>query len=234
MKIREASQKQNQHPKKVTRALTRGLAGAALTVTAAMAPAATASAEKARPTEKPHSYIPTRVLEKQVNSAMRHQQNLGALNGDLVIHLSYSNGGTEATPSAAGATPYPEASQTTDIEVIEHPIVKNRRNPGDHSNYSPTSKDFVYGKLVGGGKHRHIELINFDPATMEVNPWSMEDGPLVKPFIFPENHGILDVNNPLTSNDWRTTHGGPLVESNTVGNMDTPWKIGYVIPAGKG
>jgi hypothetical protein len=222
-----------QPKRKLSGAFKRGLAGAALTVTAALAPGvATAQAEKGPVSEKLNSYIPTRVLEKRANQDMLNQRDLVAYNGVLIINSSYNNGGTEATPIPTGGTTYPNASQTIDGKVIEHPIRVFRSDPKNQFGHNDfTNGDYEYGKLIRG-KKPHIELIKFDSSTMELVPWSMEDGPLVSNFIFLSDNkaGHLNLNEPLTSSDGRTKlHGGPLTDAS-----GQPWKIGYEHPHPKG
>jgi hypothetical protein len=233
MKTQETSH--NKHPKRnLTRTLTRGLAGAALTVTAAMAPAvSTANAEKGPAEKKLSHYIPTRVLRKQADADLKEQIDLGAFNGALITNRGVPNGGTEATPTPSGGTTYPTASLTYTGKVFEHPIIMFRGNPKDqfgHNDY--TNGDYAFFKLVRG-KHPHVEPIKFNPATDVVEPWTMEgsDGPEVRPFIFQSDKaGHLNLSEPLTSPDWQSRlHGTPLTDS-----MGQTWKIGLEIPSPKG
>jgi hypothetical protein len=216
--------------RKLPRAVKRGLAGAALTVTAALAPAvATAQAEKGV-VEKLHSYIPTRVLEKQAKQRLRNQQDLGAFNGVLLLDSSYNNGGTPYSSTTSGGASYPNGGNTTESEVIEHPVVVFRGNPKDefgHDNL--TNGDYAFGEI--DRPTGNLKLINFDPATMKLVPWSMENGPLVKNFIFQSDKaGNLNLNEPLTSSDERTKlHGGPLTDAS-----GQPWQVGLEVQHPKG
>ena len=189
--------------RKLPKAVKRALAGTALAVTAALAPAvSTAQAEKGV-VEKLRSYIPTRVLEKQTKQRLRNQQDLGAFNGVLLR-------------GQAG--------------VVEHPVVVFRGNPKDkfgHDNL--TNGDYAFGEIARPSGN--LTLLKFDPVTMKLVPWSMENGPLVKNFIFQSDKaGRLNLNEPLTSTDERTKlHGGPLTDA-----AGQPWQVGLEIKHPKG
>lgn len=191
---------------------------------AALAPVA-AQAEKGPHPEKLRSYISTRVLERQANQDMLNQRDLQAYNGVLIINSSHANGGTEATPTPSGGTTYPAASQTIDGPVIEHPVIVFRGDAKDRFGHNDfTNGDYEFGEITRG-KKPHIKLIKFDP-TMELVPGSMEDGPLVKNFIFQSDKaGHLNLNEPLTSSDDLTRlHGGPLTDAS-----GQPWQIGLEV-----
>ena len=216
--------------RKLPKAVKRGLAGAALTVTAALAPAvSTAQAEKGV-VEKLHSYIPTKVLEKQTEQRLRQQQDLGAFNGVLLLETNYNNGGTQYSPTTSGGATYPNGSNTGQAEVIEHPVVVFRGNAKDefgHDNL--VNGDYAFGEI--DRPTGDLKLINFDPETMKLVPWSMENGPLVENFIFQSDKtGHLNLNEPLTSSDGRTKlHGGLLTDAS-----GQPWQIGLDVPNPKG
>ncbi len=216
----------------ITQAAKRGAGAAALTLTlAALAPVA-AQAEKGPRPEKLRSYISTRVLGRQVNQDMKNRRDLQAYNGVLIINSSHDNGGTEATPTPSGGTTYPAASQTIDGPVIEHPVTVFRGNPKNRYGHDDfTNGDYEFGEITRG-KKPHIKLIEFNPATMDLVPGSMEDGPLVKNFIFQSDKTghHLNLDEPLTSSDDLTRlHGGPLTDAS-----GQPWQIGYEHPHPKG
>jgi hypothetical protein len=216
--------------RQLSKAVKRGLAGAALTVTAALAPGiAPAQAEKGV-IEKLHSYIPTRVLEKQTKHRLGQQQDLGAFNGVLLLETNYNNGGTPYSSMTSGGASYPNGGNTTKSEVIEHPVVVFRGNPKDEFGHNDLANgDYAFGEI--DRPTGDVKLITFNPETMKLVPWSMENGPLVKNFIFQSDKaGHLNLNEPLTSSDGRTKlHGGPLTDAS-----GQPWQIGLDIPNPKG
>lgn len=190
---------------------------------AALAPAA--QAEKGPKPEKLRSYISTRVLDKWANRRMRTQQDLQAFNGVLIINKSYDNGGTEATPTPSGGTVYPNGSNTIGGDTIKDPVVVFRGSPKDEFGHNDlTNGDYAYGAI--DRKTGRIKLIPFDAETMVLVPATMEDGPLVKNFIFQSDKaGHLNFSEPLTSSDERTkVHGGPLTDAS-----GQPWQIGLEI-----
>jgi hypothetical protein len=105
-----------------------------------------------------------------------------------------------------------------------------RGNPKDEFRHQDlTNGDYAFGEI--DRSTGDVRLITFNPATMKLVPWSMENGPLVVSFIFQSDKaGYLNLNEPLTSSDGRTKlHGGPLTDAS-----GQPWQIGLEVPHPKG
>jgi len=216
-----------QPSKKITGALRKGLAVSALSVTAALAPGVvTAQAEKGT-VEKLKTHIPTKVLEKQATQSLHQQRDLVAFNGILLFESAYNNGGSQYNPMAAGGNVYTDSNVTKIGEGIEHPVVVFRGNPKNEFGHNDlTNGDYTFGEIDRPtGK---VKLINFDPKTMKLVPWTMEgsDGPLLENFIFQSDKaGNLNFDEPLTSSDNRTRlHGGPLSDA-----TGQPWQVGLEV-----